>query len=126
VVKLKAELEKIAADLRDRTVLAVVVPSAQHRALIGRGGQHLNELQDRTGAQIQFPGSRSYLSVGEAVNATEFADVDPSDIVKVSGSQAACEKAIEELKVWVMGSPNEIRFLHEVFAGRDQSSKSPA
>lgn len=98
VAKLKAELEKIAADLRDRIVVAVAVPAAQHRALIGRGGQNLNDMQKRTGAQIQFPGSRSYNQVGEPINATEFTDVDPSDIVKVSGSKAACEKATEELK----------------------------
>jgi hypothetical protein len=48
---------------------------------------------------VQFPGSRSYNSVGEPVNAADLTDTDPADIVKVSGSQAACEKAIEELKV---------------------------
>ena len=99
VAKIKAELEKIVAGLRDRMVLGVAIPSAQHRALIGRGGQHLNELQNRTGAQVQFPGSRSYNSVGEPANADELADVDPADLVKVSGTRAACEKAVEELKV---------------------------
>ena len=51
VKKLQKELEKIAADLRDRVVLYVEVPHSQHRALIGRGGQHLNDLQSRTGVQ---------------------------------------------------------------------------
>ena len=80
-------------------MLGVDVPVGQHRALIGRGGQHLNDLQNRTGAQIQFPGSRSYTQVGEPENAAELTDVDPANIVKVSGPRAACEKAIEELKV---------------------------
>ncbi|EIN11853.1 hypothetical protein PUNSTDRAFT_99129 [Punctularia strigosozonata HHB-11173 SS5] len=98
VAKLKTELEKVAASLRDRVVLAIEIPAAQHRALIGRGGQHLNDLQSRTGCQVQFPGSRSYHSVGDAENAADVKDVDPADIVKVSGPRAACEAAIAELK----------------------------
>ncbi|KAI0630344.1 hypothetical protein C8Q77DRAFT_1200897 [Trametes polyzona] len=101
VAKLKAELEKTVATLKDRVVLGVEVPVAQHRALIGRGGQHLNDLQNRTGAQIQFPGSRSYNQVGEPTNADELADVDPANLVKVSGPRAACEKAVEELKAQI-------------------------
>lgn len=99
VAKIKAELEKVVASLRDRVVLGVEVPASQHRALIGRGGQHLNELQNRTGAQVQFPGSRSYNAVGEPANVDELADVDPANLVKVSGTRAAAEKAVEELKV---------------------------
>ena len=99
VNKIKAELEKTVATLRDRVVLAVEIPAAQHRILIGRGGQHLNELQTRTGVQVQFPLSRSYHQLGEAVNASEIKDADPADIVKVSGSRSACEAAIGELKV---------------------------
>lgn len=99
VNKIKAELEETAATLRDRVVLAVEIPAAQHRGLIGRGGQHLNELQTRTGVQVQFPGSRSYHRVGEAINANEVKDVDPADIVKVSGSRSSCEAVIDELKV---------------------------
>lgn len=87
------------ATLRDRVVLAVDIPATQHRALIGRGGQHLNDLQTRTGAQVQFPGSRSYGQVGEAENIEEFKDTAEGNIVKVTGPRAACEKAIEELKV---------------------------
>lgn len=98
VAKLKTELEKDVAALRDRVVLALEIPAAQHRALIGRGGQHLNDFQDRHGVQIQFPGSRSYTQVGEAENAADFKDVEQANIVKVSGSRAACAKAIEELK----------------------------
>lgn len=99
VAKLQEELEKTVAELRNRVILGVEIPSSQHRALIGRGGQHLNDLQNRTGAQIQFPGSRSYQQVGEPENAADLADVDPANLVKVSGSRTACEKAIEELKV---------------------------
>ncbi|CAK5265692.1 unnamed protein product [Mycena citricolor] len=101
VAKLKAELEAEVAKLRDRVVLAVEIPASQHRALIGRGGQHLNELQDKTGTQVQFPGSRSYAQAGEPANAADLKDVDAANIVKVSGSRAACEKAIEQLKASV-------------------------
>lgn len=104
VAKIKVELEKAVAALRDRVVLGVEVPASQHRALIGRGGQHLNELQARTGAQVQFPGSRSYNAVGEPANAEELANVDPANLVKVSGTKAACEKTVEELKVCSMQS----------------------
>ncbi|KAI0745894.1 hypothetical protein C8Q76DRAFT_688825 [Earliella scabrosa] len=52
IAKLKAELEKVAADLRDRVVLIVEVPVGQHNALIGRSDKHLNDLQNRTGARI--------------------------------------------------------------------------
>ncbi|KAK0241811.1 hypothetical protein EDD85DRAFT_994234 [Armillaria nabsnona] len=101
VNKVKAELEKAVAALRDRVVLAVGIPAGQHRALIGRGGQNLNEMQDRHNVQIQFPGSRSYGQFGEPENASEFADADSGNLVKVSGSRAACEKAVEELKTLV-------------------------
>lgn len=99
MAKLQAELEKTVATLKDRIVLGVEVPAAQHRSLIGRGGQHLNDLQGKTGAQIQFPGSRSYNSVGEPENTAELGDVEPANLVKVTGTRAACEKAVEELKV---------------------------
>ncbi|KAG8886137.1 hypothetical protein FRB97_007175 [Tulasnella sp. 331] len=97
VSKLKEEMEKMAAAFRDRVVMGVGVPAAQHRTLIGRGGQHLNDLQSKTGTQIWFPGSRAYGSVGEPENAAALNDVVPEDLVKVFGPQAACEAAIAEL-----------------------------
>ncbi|KAL1695551.1 hypothetical protein GGG16DRAFT_86381 [Schizophyllum commune] len=108
VNKLKAELEKAVKELSERIVLAVEVPAAQHRALIGRGGQHLNDLQNRTGAQVQFPGSRSYYQVGEPLNASELEGVDQANIVKVTGSKEACEKAVEELKSSVRKAPTPV------------------
>ena len=104
MAKVKAELEKSVASLRDRVVLAVEVPAGQHRALIGRGGQHLNDLQDRHSVQVQFPGSRSYHQVGQPENVGDFADVDAANIVKVSGSKAGVAAAINDLKVscWLL------------------------
>lgn len=90
-------MEQIVATLRDRIILAVDVPVAQHRALIGRGGQHLNDMQNKYNVQIQIPGSRSYNQVGEPENLSDFAGVDASNLVKVSGPRAACEKVIAEL-----------------------------
>lgn len=81
-------------------VLGVDIPAGQHRAFIGRGGQHLNDLQAKhNNIQVQFPGSRSYAQVGEPENAAELADVEPANIVKVSGPRSSCEAAIAELKV---------------------------
>ncbi|TFL02446.1 hypothetical protein BDV98DRAFT_592135 [Pterulicium gracile] len=98
VQKIKAELEKAAAVLRDRVVLGVDIPAAQHRTFIGRGGQHLNELQNRHSVQIQFPGSRSYAQVGEPINAADLGAADSGNLVKITGPKANCEKAVEELK----------------------------
>ncbi|KDR75234.1 hypothetical protein GALMADRAFT_69452 [Galerina marginata CBS 339.88] len=104
VAKLKDELEQLVATLRDRVILAVDIPGSQHRALIGRGGQHLNDLQTKFDVQIQFPGSRSYNQVGEPENISDLAEVDAANIVKVSGARAACEKAIAELKACHYGN----------------------
>jgi hypothetical protein len=79
--------------------LGVSLPAVQHKALIGRGGQHLTELQKRTEVQIQFPGSRSYQSVGDPENLADLNGVDPVDLVKVMGARKSCLAAIEELMV---------------------------
>ncbi|KAL0577627.1 hypothetical protein V5O48_004352 [Marasmius crinis-equi] len=107
VAKLQAELEKDVAVLRDRVVLGVEIPAPNHRALIGRNGQHLNDLQTRTGTQVQFPGSRSYAQAGEPENLSDLANVDPANLVKVSGSRSACEKAIADLKASVKDAAPE-------------------
>lgn len=99
VKKLEAELQKVVKGLRDRVVLFVEVPNQYHRKLIGRNGQHLYDLQSRTGAQVQFPGSRSYSQMGEPENTADFKSADPQDLIKVSGTKDACEKAIKELTV---------------------------
>lgn len=97
VAKLKKELEKMAGNFRDRVVMGVGVPAGTHRSLIGRGGQHLNDLQSKTNTQIWFPGSRAYGSVGDPENIDSLKEVVPEDLVKVFGSKAACEAAIAEL-----------------------------
>ncbi|KAG1716418.1 hypothetical protein ID866_770 [Astraeus odoratus] len=98
VKNVKDELEKKVATLRDRVVLAVEMPANQHRNIIGRGGQYLNDLQSRHGVHIQFPGSRGYHQAGEPVNPSSVENADPADVVKVSGSQSACEAAIAEIQ----------------------------
>ena len=99
VAKLKAELEKVVAKLRDRVILGVDIPAQQHRALIGRGGQTLTELQEKHDVQIQFPGSRSYGQVGQPENSDSLSESDPANIVKVTGSRSNVEAAVEDLKV---------------------------
>ncbi|KAF6760130.1 SCP160 protein [Ephemerocybe angulata] len=98
VAKLKEELEKLAASLRDRVIVGVDIPAQQHRALIGRGGQTLNDLQNKFTVQIQFPGSRSYGQVGEPENSEELTESDPANIVKVTGSRSNVEAAVADLK----------------------------
>jgi hypothetical protein len=99
VKKVQAELERVVAGLRERVVLGVVIPVEKHRMLIGHGGQPLMELEKKTGAEVQFPGSRSYNQVAPAENAAELEEADPRHVVKVVGARAACEKAIAELLV---------------------------
>ncbi|KAI6032918.1 hypothetical protein F5J12DRAFT_797418 [Pisolithus orientalis] len=101
--RIKDELENKVSALRDQVVVAVEIPAAQHRNIIGRGGQHLYDLQNRYGVYIQLPGSRGYGQVGEPSNATEVETADPGDIVKVSGSQSACEAAISDMKSHIKG-----------------------
>jgi len=78
-------------------IIGVVIPNQQHKSLIGHGGQPLTELEKKTGAEVQFPGSRSYHQVATPSNLEELGDVEEKDIVKVAGSKSACDKAIAEL-----------------------------
>jgi hypothetical protein len=115
VKKLKAELENSVSGLRDRVVLGVDIPSGQHRALIGRGGQHLNDFQVKYEVMVQFPGSRSYAQAGEPENVDDLSNVDPVNIVKVSGSRVACGKATEELKSLIkLPSPESVKTIINV------------
>jgi hypothetical protein len=95
---LKAELEKITADLRDRVVLGVQIPTAAHSSLIGRGGRNMISFQNKFNVQVQFP-SNSYKYTGDPENAEELGDVPPEELVKVAGAQASVGEAIEQLKV---------------------------
>jgi len=99
VKKLKDELEKAAADLRDRVVLGVQVPTASHSALIGRGGRNLISFQNKFNVQVQYPGSNSYKNTGEPENVEELSGVPPGELVKVAGARASVGEAIEQLKV---------------------------
>ncbi|KAF9010508.1 hypothetical protein BDQ17DRAFT_1322352 [Cyathus striatus] len=107
VNKLKVELEKVVSALRSRVVLGVDIPASQHRNLIGRGGQHLRELQTKFDVQIQIPGSRSYQQLGEVENTSDLEGVEEANIVKVSGSPSAVEAAIEFMKGEVKPSASE-------------------
>ena len=99
VKKVAAELDRVVANLRERVIVGVVIPNQHHKSLIGHGGQPLTELEKKTGAEVQFPGSRSYHQVATPSNLEELGDVEEKDIVKVAGSKSACDKAIAELLV---------------------------
>jgi len=98
VKKLKDELEKTTADLRNRVVLGVQIPTAAHSALIGRGGRNLINFQNKFNVQVQYPGSNSYKNTGEPENAGELSDVPPEELVKLAGARASVGEAIEQLK----------------------------
>jgi hypothetical protein len=111
IKKLKAELEKATADLRDRVVFGVQVPAAAHSALIGRGGRILINFQNTHNVQVQYPGSNSYRFTGDPENTEELGDVAPEELVKVMGPKAAVEQAIEQLKVRVSPQSQEAMWL---------------
>ena len=96
---MKDELEKATADLRDRIVVGIQIPTAAHSALIGRGGRNLINFQNKFNVQVQYPGSNSYKNTGEPENAEELSDVPPEELVKVAGARASVGEAIEQLKV---------------------------
>jgi KH domain len=98
VKRIKTELERLSTSLSDRVVIGVAIPAARHKILIGKGGQSLNDVQNRNSVQVQFPGSRSYGSVGEVSNMSELEGVNPADIVKIIGTKVACDKAASDLK----------------------------
>jgi hypothetical protein len=102
VDKLRGELEKAAGDLRDRIVYAVHVPAGGHASIIGRGGSSVNELSRKHNVKILFPSWGEHATVGDAVNATDVAGTENSDIVKLVGSRSACEAAAKELSVSAM------------------------
>ncbi|WVR00176.1 hypothetical protein IAU59_007318 [Kwoniella sp. CBS 9459] len=100
VNKIKAELEKQVAVLKETVVIGVVVPQSQHASKIGRGGSALQDLQRKTGATVHFPGSRQYSSVGEIENQDEVADAAEGDVVKVIGTKEVVAKATELLQTF--------------------------
>jgi hypothetical protein len=100
---LKVELENATADLRDRVIFGVQIPTTAHSSLIGRGGRNLINFQDKYKVQVQYPGSNSYKYAGEPENAEELGDVPPEELVKVAGPRASVVEAIEQLKVCCLG-----------------------
>ncbi|KAK8853234.1 hypothetical protein IAR55_003936 [Kwoniella newhampshirensis] len=99
VKKIKEELAKQVAVLRETKVIGVIVPASQHASKIGRGGSALQDLQRKTGAVVHFPGSRQYGSIGEIENKSELGDAEAGDIVKVVGTKEVVAKAAELLQV---------------------------
>ncbi|KAH7108044.1 hypothetical protein BKA62DRAFT_680818 [Auriculariales sp. MPI-PUGE-AT-0066] len=107
VAKVKAELKKIVEDLSDRVVVGVDIPAVQHKNLIGRGGNTLDALQKKHDVQVQFPGSRSYDGLGALDNEADLKEVEPANLVKVSGRKKACEAAIKDMQASVKAAPPE-------------------
>lgn len=98
--KIRDELQKEAAALRDRIVYGVVIPQAAHARLVGRGGAGVNEMQRKHNVRIVLPGWTESKSSGEPVNGSELGeDVSETDLIKILGSRSDCEAAAAELKV---------------------------
>ncbi|KIJ67957.1 hypothetical protein HYDPIDRAFT_37535 [Hydnomerulius pinastri MD-312] len=127
--RILAQVERLA----DETSETIKIPSQYHASLIGQNGKYAIRLEEKYAVKITFPrqfaengegktreqlkldevlikgGKKgSYSQVGEAANASEIQDADPANIVKVSGSKAACEAAIAELKARVRTAPTPV------------------
>ena len=88
-------------------MVGTVIPAPLHARIIGPKGENLHTILSGHEVDIQFPLSTRYKSLGDVDNMEEMKDVDPREVVKVRGSQAACALAIKELKVW--NEPPSIR-----------------
>ncbi|BGP08978.1 hypothetical protein JCM10049v2_004831 [Rhodotorula toruloides] len=96
--KIKAALESEVASLASRVVWGVVVPSANHATVIGRGAQALQELQRKHGVKVVMPGWKDYAEAGEPENQDELADATERDVVKVVGPKEAALAAATDLQ----------------------------
>lgn len=99
VESVKAELEKVVADLQDRVCLGVHVPRAGHAQVIGRGAAGIKELQKAHNVTIAVPGWREWTTAGAPLNAEDLAGVDDGDIIKIIGSASACDAAAKDVLV---------------------------
>jgi predicted PilT family ATPase len=91
--KIKAELDRIVADLNDRIVVGVIVAPSQQKSLMGR----IRELQSmHKSAKIIVPSWKEYGAL-EINNAEELKGASPDSIVKIQGSQSACKALQAEI-----------------------------
>ena len=65
IKKLKDELEKTMADLRDRIMLGIRALAAAHSTKIGCSGRNSINFQNNFNVQVQYPGSNSFMNAGE-------------------------------------------------------------
>ncbi|BGP25460.1 SCP160 protein [Rhodotorula toruloides] len=96
--KIKAALESEVDSLASRVVWGVVVPSANHAAVIGRGAQALQDLQRKHGVKVVLPGWKDYAEAGEPENQDELADANERDVVKVVGPKESALAASDDLQ----------------------------
>lgn len=97
--KIKQELERQSASLRDRVAYGIVIPQSAHARIIGRGGAGVNELQRKHDVKVVFPGRSEAKNKNELVNKDDLGEHADSDLIQIHGSQSAVEAAAEEIKV---------------------------
>jgi KH domain len=97
--RIRTEIEAQVAALRNRVVVAVVVPRSLHASIIGRGGSAVNELQRKHGVKVLLPGWQEHSASPGAINASELEGVAPEDVVRLLGPQPACEEVAQLLRV---------------------------
>lgn len=96
--KVKEALEAEVAALASRVTWGVVVPNANHAAVIGKGAQSLRDLQRKHGVKIIMPGWDEYATSAAPENADELADAEERDIIKVLGPKEAALAAATDLQ----------------------------
>lgn len=73
--------KRISAELTVPTVFELEVPKEAYGFILGKNGNRLKEIEQRTGAKISLPKS------------------DSTDLIKIKGSRDAIESAIHEIQV---------------------------
>jgi polyribonucleotide nucleotidyltransferase len=117
VAKAAQMITDMVEDVKNRVTVECTIPAAAHRKLIGQGGEKIRQLQEEFTVQCKFPDAKKVVVVkksapkpveGEDAPAAAAAEDAPaaeeaapvasrSDIIKVTGSQANCDKAIAAL-----------------------------
>ncbi|KEI39517.1 uncharacterized protein L969DRAFT_49218, partial [Mixia osmundae IAM 14324] len=98
ISKIRAVLEKEAADLDSRIITVVAIPSSSHSSIVGRGGSNLSALQLEHNVRIILPGWQEYADAQPISNATQLGNASSEDLIKVIGTPEACAAAAEALE----------------------------
>ncbi|RKP37143.1 hypothetical protein BJ085DRAFT_9066, partial [Dimargaris cristalligena] len=98
VAKVRAALEALVTDFRNRVCMTINIPVSEHPLIIGRGGSTLRDIQSKHQVDIEFASSGSGRNKDAAAAAASGEPVVDPTLVKIYGQPANCEAAVRDLK----------------------------